>query len=70
MTILNENKCGYQSEAGDGESLAREIQYLSLHQAEATDMGARAKLAYQSKYSSEQSCKAWRNVLYTIVQSK
>ena len=70
VTILNENKCGYQSEAGDGESLAREIQYLSLHQAEATDMGARAKLAYQSKYSSEQSCKAWRNVLYTIVQSK
>ena len=70
VTILNENKCGYQSEAGDGESLAREIQYLSSHQAEAMEMGGRAKLAYQSKYSSEQSCKAWRNVLYTIVQSK
>ena len=70
VTILNENKCGYQSEAGDSESLAREIQYLSSHQAEAMDMGGRARLAYQSKYSSEQSCKAWRNVLYTIVQSK
>jgi len=70
VTILNENKCGYQSEAGDGESLAREIQYLSSHQAEAMDMGGRARLAYQSKYSSEQSCKAWRNVLHTIVRPK
>jgi glycosyltransferase involved in cell wall biosynthesis len=68
VTILNENKCGYQSEAGDGESLAREIEYLASHREEARDMGIRAKHAYQSRYSSEHSCMAWRKVLHTIVQ--
>jgi len=68
VTILNENQCGYQSKPGDGDALAREIQYLSAHRSDAQEMGRRGQVAYEMKYESHHACKAWQDVLHTIVR--
>ncbi|MCE9619809.1 MAG: glycosyltransferase family 4 protein [Planctomycetes bacterium] len=70
FSILDENNCGYQSQPGDGETLAREIQYLASHRGEASEMGQRGKVAYETKYSSAHACKAWQDVLHQIVRPK
>jgi glycosyltransferase involved in cell wall biosynthesis len=70
VTILNENRCGFQSQAGDGESLAREILHLAAHRDEAAAMGRRGKAAYESRYSSAHACQAWQDVLHTIVRPR
>jgi glycosyltransferase involved in cell wall biosynthesis len=68
VTILNENQCGYQSKPGDGDALAREIQYLSAHRIDAQEMGRRGQVAYEMKYESHHACKAWQDVLHSIVR--
>jgi polysaccharide deacetylase family protein (PEP-CTERM system associated) len=68
VTILNENQCGYQSKPGDGDALAREIQYLSAHRSDAQEMGRRGQVAYEMKYESQHACKAWQDVLHAIVR--
>ena len=64
VSIIDEIKCGFQCAAGDGESLAKEIEFLASHREESVEMGRRGRAVYEARYSSEHACKAWREVLY------
>ncbi len=68
VSIITENACGYQCEAGDGASLARSVKHLATHRDEAAAMGRRGKDIYEARYSSDHACKSWRDTLYAIAR--
>ncbi|MSR44630.1 MAG: glycosyltransferase WbuB [Phycisphaerales bacterium] len=70
VTILREHNCGFEVAPGDSNALTERISYLISHPAEASAMGLRGRLAYESKYSAQHACEAWRDVLHDVAKAR
>lgn len=69
-TILRENRCGFETAAGDAQALTQSIRILMADRAEAAAMGHRGRSAYESKYSRQRACDQWRKLLLEVTDAR
>ncbi|MSR69387.1 MAG: glycosyltransferase WbuB [Phycisphaerales bacterium] len=70
VTILRENKCGFEIAAGDSVALTERIRYLIANEEQAHEMGRRGRAAYDAKYSMQRACEQWREVLHEVAKAR
>ena len=61
--ILAHYRCGYTVEPGDGEALADRILELAMNRTLGSEMGARARKAFESHWDKRQALAKWEAVM-------
>lgn len=70
VTILRENRCGFEIAPGDSDALTERIRFLISHPDDARAMGLRGRAAYEGKYSVHRACEQWQRVLHDVTKAR
>jgi glycosyltransferase involved in cell wall biosynthesis len=63
-------RCGYTVSPGDGEALADRILELASNRALCSEMGARAREAFERQWDTTQALAKWEEVLLSVRKTK
>jgi glycosyltransferase involved in cell wall biosynthesis len=68
--MIAHHRCGYTVSPDDGEALADRIQQLASNRALCSDMGARAREAFEAHWEKTQALAKWEEILLNVRKAK
>jgi glycosyltransferase involved in cell wall biosynthesis len=68
--MIAHHRCGYTVSPDDGEALADRILQLASNRALCSDMGARAREAFEAHWEKTQALAKWEEILLNVRKAK